>query len=87
MSNVSIRSIRRLLNDTSAAQAKREAEAVKREAEAAKRKSKVMGAVAGGILKDNILNYAQKKGLYVLFLNGESVSIADSPEGFVPSIW
>ena len=48
---------------------------------------KVLGAVAGGVLKDDILNYAQKKGLYVLVLNGESVSIADVPKGFKPTEW
>ena len=48
---------------------------------------KVMGAIAGGIIPENIMKYAHRKGLYVLVQNGESVSIAALPEGFVPNEW
>ena len=48
---------------------------------------KLLGAVAGGVLKEEVLKYAQKKGLYVLVLNGETVSIADLPESFTPAVW
>ena len=48
---------------------------------------KVLGVVAGGIVPDDILKYAQDKGLYVLVQNGESVSIADMPIGFKPREW
>ena len=48
---------------------------------------KVLGAVAGGIVPENVLKYAQSKGLYVLIQNGESVEIADSPAGFEVREW
>ena len=47
---------------------------------------RVLGAIAGGVVKDSILNYAHKKGLYVLVLNGENVSIADLPPNFKPHV-
>ena len=48
---------------------------------------KVLGAVAGGVVPQNVLAYAQKKGLYVLVQNGESVEIADMPANFKPREW
>ena len=48
---------------------------------------KVLGAVAGGIVPENVKLYAQNKGLYVLMQNGESVEIAGMPEGFKPKVW
>ena len=48
---------------------------------------KVLGAVAGGMVPQNVLAYAQKKGLYVLVQNGESVEIADIPMDFKPQEW
>ena len=48
---------------------------------------KVLGAVAGGVLRKDLLKYAQRKGLFVLVLNGENVSIADLPESFIPAEW
>jgi len=48
---------------------------------------KVLGAVAGGVVPQNVLEYAQKKGLYVLVQNGESVEVADVPENFKPMEW
>ena len=48
---------------------------------------KVLGAVAGGIVPQNVLAYAQKRGLYVLVQNGESVEIADIPANFKPKEW
>ena len=48
---------------------------------------KVLGAVAGGAVPQNVLEYAQKKGLYVLVQNGESVEIADMPANFKPKEW
>ena len=46
----------------------------------------VLGAVAGAV-PENLLVYAQSKGLYVLVQNGESISIAKPPEGFAPASW
>ena len=48
---------------------------------------KVLGAVAGGAVPQNVLEYAQKMGLYVLVQNGESVEIADMSEDFKPHEW
>ena len=48
---------------------------------------KVIGAVAGGIIPENLLKYAQNRGLYVLVLNGDNVEVADMPAGFRPKEW
>ena len=48
---------------------------------------KVLGAVAGGVVPQNVLEYAQRKGLFVLVQNGDSVEIADLPSCFVPREW
>ena len=45
---------------------------------------KLLGAIAGGVVSTEVRVYAQKSGLFVLELNGEQVSLLDSPEGFVP---
>ena len=50
-------------------------------------KRKLVGAVAGGIISDNVLKYAQKKGLFVLVQTGDSVAIAAVPEGFKAREW
>ena len=47
----------------------------------------LIGAVAGGIVHDNVLKYAQKNGLYVITQGGDSGMIADLPEGFKPREW
>ena len=48
---------------------------------------KIVGAVAGGIVNENVLNYAQKRGLYVLKQSGESCMVASAPEGFKAREW
>ena len=48
---------------------------------------KVLGAVAGGVVAQNVREYAQKKGLFVLVKNGNSVEIAALPSSFVPNEW
>ena len=45
-------------------------------------KRKLVGAVAGGIISENVMKYAQKKGLFVIEQTGDSVAIATMPEGF-----
>ena len=50
-------------------------------------KRKVIGAVAGGIVPQNVLDYAQKKGLYVLVQNGDSIDIAEIPLNFKLQEW
>ena len=48
---------------------------------------KVLGAVAGGIVSQDVLIYAQERGLYVLVQNGDSVEIAKMPADFIPQEW
>ena len=50
-------------------------------------KRKLLGAVAGGMVTENMLKYAQDKGLFVLVQSGDSVTIADTPQGFKPREW
>ena len=45
---------------------------------------KVLGAVGAGIISDNLIKYAQSKGLYVLIQNGDNVTLAEHPEDFKP---
>jgi hypothetical protein len=47
----------------------------------------VMGAVAGGVVSPNVMEYAHKRGLFVLELSGESVRLAPAPAGFTPKVW
>jgi hypothetical protein len=44
---------------------------------------KLLGAIAGGVVSFEVREYAQKCGFFVLELNGEQVSLLESPEGFV----
>jgi len=48
---------------------------------------KLMGAIAGGIVAENAMNYAHKKGLYVLKQTGDSVAIAAAPHNFKRREW
>ena len=48
---------------------------------------KLVAAVAGGIISENVLKYAQRKGLFVVQQTGDSVAIASAPDGFVPREW
>ena len=45
---------------------------------------KVLGAVAGGIVPQNLLDYAQKKGLFVLVQNGEAIKLRNHPKTLRP---
>ena len=45
---------------------------------------KLLGAIAGGVVSTEVRAYAQESGLFVLELNGEQVSLLESPEGFMP---
>ncbi|MDR1174430.1 MAG: hypothetical protein LBK83_03010 [Treponema sp.] len=45
---------------------------------------KLLGAIAGGVVSPEVRACAQKSGLFVHELNGEQVSLLESPEGFVP---
>ena len=48
---------------------------------------KLLGAVAGGVVSESAMRYAQKRGFYVIMQAGESVEIAEPPEGFKAQIW
>jgi hypothetical protein len=48
---------------------------------------KIIGAVAGGIVPESVLRYAQKKGLFVIVQSGDSSTIADMPNGFEARAW
>ena len=48
---------------------------------------KLMGAVAGGLVPEQVLRYAQKNGMFVFMKNGEDVSVAEPPEGFAARVW
>jgi len=50
-------------------------------------KRKLLGAVAGGVVAENVLKYAQRKGLYVVIQTGDTIALADTPHGFKPREW
>ena len=50
-------------------------------------KRKLIGAVAGGVVPESVVRYAQKKGLYVVLQSGDSVAIAAAPQGFKAREW
>jgi hypothetical protein len=50
-------------------------------------KRTIVAAVAGSIVDENVCEYAQDKGLYVLVPSGDSVAVANVPEGFTRKEW
>jgi hypothetical protein len=48
---------------------------------------KLLGAIAGGVVPPDTAAYAHEAGLFVLTLTGESVSLLDTPPGFVAGVW
>jgi hypothetical protein len=50
-------------------------------------KRKLVGAVAGGVVPENVKRYAEKYGLYVMTQNGENVSVVEDKEKFNPKVW
>jgi hypothetical protein len=48
---------------------------------------KLVGAIAGEIVAKNVMQYAHKKGLYVLTQTGDSVAIAAVPYNFKQQEW
>jgi hypothetical protein len=44
---------------------------------------KLLGAIAGGVVPVEVSEYSQASGLFVLELNGEQVSLLESPTDFV----
>jgi hypothetical protein len=50
-------------------------------------KRKIIGAVAGGVVPDNVLEYAQQNGFYVLVQSGESICVAETAPEFEVKQW
>ena len=50
-------------------------------------KRRIMGAVAGAVVSDDVIKFAHRQGLYVIVQSGEAVEIITSPEGFVAKEW
>ena len=50
-------------------------------------KRRFIGAVAGAVLRDDAVKFAQKNGMYVIVQSGEAVRIIPPPEGFVAKEW
>ena len=50
-------------------------------------KRRILGAVAGGVVSDNVVEFAHEQGLYVIVQSGEAVEIVPPPEGFVAKEW
>jgi len=50
-------------------------------------KRRFIGAVAGAVVKDDAVKFAQKNGMYVIVQSGEAVKIIAPPEGFVAKEW
>jgi hypothetical protein len=47
---------------------------------------KLIGAVAGAIMAEQVKTYARNTGFYVIVQSGDTVKI-EAPEGFTPRIW
>jgi uncharacterized protein YoxC len=48
---------------------------------------RLLGAIAGGVVSPDTVEYAHKAGLFVLTLTGESVVLLDTPAGFAAREW
>jgi len=46
-----------------------------------------VGAVAGTIIAENVINFAHDNGLYVIIQSARAVEILDQPEGFKAKEW
>jgi hypothetical protein len=50
-------------------------------------KRKIIGAVAGGVVPDGVLEYAQQQGFYLLVQSGESICVAETAPEFEVKQW
>ena len=48
---------------------------------------RLLGAIAGGVVLPDTVEYAHKAGFFVLTLTGESVTLLDTPTGFLAREW
>jgi hypothetical protein len=49
--------------------------------------AKIYGAIAGAVVKDNVVKAAFDAGFYVVMQTGDNVEIVQPPKDFVPKIW
>ncbi|MCL2743025.1 MAG: hypothetical protein FWE67_04165 [Planctomycetaceae bacterium] len=52
-----------------------------------KEKRRMLGAVAGGVVADDVVKYAHRKGLYVIVQSGRAVEIIKPTEEFKAKEW
>ena len=50
-------------------------------------KRRILGAVAGAVVAENVVQFAHKQGLYVIVQSGEAVKIIHPPDGFIAKEW
>ena len=50
-------------------------------------KKRFVGAVAGTVIAENVINYAHEKGLYVIIQSARAVEIISQPDGFIAQEW
>ena len=50
-------------------------------------KMRYIGALACAVVEDNVVQFAQRKGMYVIRQLGNAVEIVDLPEGFKAKEW
>ena len=50
-------------------------------------KRRILGAIAGAVVSDNVIKFAHKQGLYVIVQSGEAVEIVTLPVGFSAKEW
>jgi hypothetical protein len=48
---------------------------------------KLLGAVAGAAVSESVRDYAQSNGLFVVIQTGDSIAIAEAPQGFMAMEW
>ena len=52
-----------------------------------KDKRRILGAVAGAVVSDDVIKFAYRQGLYVIVQSGEAVEIVTPPAGFTAKEW
>ena len=50
-------------------------------------KKRYIGAIAGAVVDDNVVKFAQKHGMFVIVQSGYAVEIVPTPEGFKAKEW
>jgi hypothetical protein len=50
-------------------------------------KRRILGAVAGAVVSDNVITFSHRQGLFVIVQSGEAVEIVTPPKGFKAKEW